>query len=561
MGTFMRGDQSPVVAASAAPVIQPPARPPGTRSAKAAPYKELRTITASAERIEINGLGVPVRRPFSAWQAQAWAGYEQIGEVHYGFNMLANLLSRIRVYAGVIGEANEAPVEALAAAKKGQVSHEAAAAAKEAVDDLLAIDASGMTRSFSLNLSVPGECYLIHMPLKNNTKQWTIRSVDEVLVTATGVKLVPMRGQSQEITDLPKDTFIARIWRQNPRYSREPDSSMVGVSGSIKTLLLIDRMTDGAIRSRLNAGVLFVPDGISGGISAVHGAEPPLEETGSTIEDLQKQTVNDPSGVFMAELMETMSAPVVDESSAAALVPMLVQGPSDQGEKIRHITFARPSDEWLVKQADSKLERILNGIDIPKEIVTGLQQVKYSNAVVIDENLYKSNIEPLALAWVDALTTVFLHAVLRAKNVSEDEIRQIVVWYDPSDIVTRPNSAQSANDGMDRGLLSPKAWRREHGFAESDAPSELDLIWKMMANVARLPENVLQAMAERVFGNVLDIKGIPVRGIPPTWGPEAQAQADAQKAQSGPPNLKAVPDKAQGEQDPQRVAIQQVGQR
>jgi hypothetical protein len=77
----------------------------------------------------------------------------------------------------------------------------------------------------------------------------------------------------------------------------------------------------------------------------------------------------------------------------------------------------------------------------------------------------------------------------------------------------------------------------------------------MMADVSRLPENVLQAMAEKVFGNILDIKDVPVKGLPQTWSPDAQEKA----AQPGAPNLKAVPSKDQGEQDPQRKAIQQVG--
>jgi hypothetical protein len=69
-----------------------------------------------------------------------------------------------------------------------------------------------------------------------------------------------------------------------------------------------------------------------------------------------------------------------------------------------------------------------------------------------------------------------------------------------------------------------------------------------MADVSRLPENVLTAMAEKIFGNYLDIKDVPVRGIPVTWGPNATEAA---------PNLKAVP--VQGEQDSQRKAVQQVG--
>ena len=44
----------------------------------------------------------------------------------------------------------------------------------------------------------------------------------------------------------------------------EPDSSMVGVADAIEELLMLQRLTRSVTRSRLNAGMLFVPDGIGG---------------------------------------------------------------------------------------------------------------------------------------------------------------------------------------------------------------------------------------------------------------------------------------------------------
>jgi hypothetical protein len=384
------------------------------------------------------------------------------------------------------------------------------------------------------------------------TKKWMICSISEVVVTGAGATYISRRGGPKR--QLPNDTFIARMWRQDPEYGEDADSSMVGVADSVEELLLCQRLTRGAARSRMNAGVLFVPDGITTARTSPTG-EPVLEEPGDDISGLAAMAQQDPGNDMVTQLMDAMVTPIGDEASAGGVVPLILVGPPDQGAAIRHVTFERTSDEWLVKRAEVALDRILQGIDVPKEIIKGMSQVKYSNAVVINEDLYKANIEPLALVLADSLTSVYLWPVLRAKGYTDDQIKELVIWYDPSEIVTRPNSAQSANDGMDRGLLSPKAWRREHGFAESDAPSETDLIWKMMADVSRLPENVLQAMAEKVFGNILDIKDVPVKGLPQTWSPDAQEKA----AQPGAPNLKAVPSKDQGEQDPQRKAIQQVG--
>ena len=83
-------------------------------------------------------------------------GYERVGEIHFGFNLLANLLSRVRIYPASIGEANEAPVDLRVRGGTKVVSSKLAEAAEAAMDDLQRTDFASMVRSFSLNISVPG---------------------------------------------------------------------------------------------------------------------------------------------------------------------------------------------------------------------------------------------------------------------------------------------------------------------------------------------------------------------------------------------------------------------
>jgi 2'-5' RNA ligase len=141
---------------------------------------------------------------------------------------------------------------------------------------------------------------------------------------------------------------------------------------------------------------------------------------------------------------------------------------------------------------------------VPKEVVTGLANVKYSNALVIDENLYKANIEPLALVLVDALTEVFLRPMLRAKGYSEADLNRIIVWYDPSEIVTRPNQASRRQRRLRPLVIGPHAWRREHGFGDDDAPTEAELGMMLLTSGVPLPPDVqmalLQAMLPKVLG-------------------------------------------------------------
>lgn len=505
-------------------------------------------MTASAERIDL-ATATAENRPFSAWQREAWNGYLRVGEIHYGFNLLANLLARVRIYAAALGEANEAPLDVKSAVDKKRITAQLAADAAQVMAELQAEDWSSSTRTFALNFSVAGECYLIQLP-RPQGPVWTIRSVDEVQVRAGGAVLTPMRSGAREQKTLPASTFIARMWRPSPQYHQEPDSSMVGVADSVEELLMLMRLVRGAARSRMNAGLLFMPDGITSARGSVT-AEPPLEEPEDSISELASAATEDPGGPFMAQLMESMTTPIADEASASGVVPMLATGPGDLGALIRHITFERSSDEWLVRQAEKALDRVLQGIDIPKEIVTGLEAVKFSNAVVITEDLFRSNIEPLALAFVDSLTDVYLRAELKSSRFGykDEDLANLVVWYDPSEIVTRPNSADEATQGVDRLLLSPAAWRREHGYAESDAPDEAQLATMLLQKMTALPDAVIMRLLKEALPGVL--KDLD-ENTPGTTTQPRNADPNVVQFPGQAPPAPVVP-------DPQRVAIQQVG--
>lgn len=512
MGIFFRDGAQPVTA-SASPVS-------GVgRRAKPAAYNTQRAITASAKRLgksELDSLGGKAQ-PYREWQRDAWVGYDRIGEIHYGFNLVANVFSRVRVYGAAIVDVDEAPVTLSQAREDGRINSELARAVEELMTQLVRTDFSSQTRAFSLNMSVPGECLLVQLPNADSAAavdasegQWVIRSTDEIKVEADKIRLVPrsdLTGAQDRAYILSErksgkwtpELNIGRIWRQHPRYTEEPDSSMRAISDSIEELLLVSRLTRNATRSRLNAGMLFVPDGVSavGGSSALEEAAVDLNGnpvTEAAVED---------TGSFLSDLVDSMVTPIDDESAASSVVPFVVTGAGDLGAQFKHITFERKSDEWLTGRADRALDRILQGIDVPKEIVTGLANIKYSNAIQIDEDLYKTNIEPLALMFVDALTDIYLRPMLRAQGITQEDVNRVCVWYDPAEIVTRPNQSDEATQGYDRFLLSAEAWRKTHGFTEVDAPDEQELAVQLLFAKGQLPEDVTQSLLRVAFPKVM----------------------------------------------------------
>jgi hypothetical protein len=162
----------------------------------------------------------------------------------------------------------------------------------------------------------------------------------------------------------------------------------------------------------------------------------------------------------------------------------------------------------------------MQGLDVPKDIVTGLANVKYSNALQIDESLYKAHIEPLMLLISDAITIVYLRPYLKSIGYSDAEVNRLVIWYDPSQVATRNDRAVDADSGFDKMAVSYETWRHAHGFSDQDAPSPMELAMRLIitkgAITPELTEAMLSAVAPEIMEKVKDIaQANSVAPVPP----------------------------------------------
>jgi hypothetical protein len=486
-----------------------------SNQAQAVSYSAPRSLTAAAAQVKINDKGeyeqFRTRRAAasSAWQAEAWEYYDAIGEVKYAFNLVASVISRIRIYAAVIDDPAETPVSVR---NSDRIDDRLAQAAERALDRLNSAygGQAGLLKDAALNLSVAGECYLVQMPARPGhglPESWDIRSVDEVTSDPKGgFNVIGRREQSTGgninnglHTKLSKNAFVGRIWRSHPRYSDEADSSLRGLLDLCAELLLLNRTFRATARSRLNAGALYLPDGLS--VAAQADPDYPYDSedgigAGFTAEEAEDE--------FEEQLMDAMTTPIRDEESASAVVPLIIRGPAELGDKIKQFKFERSFDPALAERSDRVLERIMQGLDVPKDVITGLANVKYSNAVQIDEALYKSHIEPLMLLIADALTVVYLRPYLMASGFSETDVNRLVVWYDPSAIATRNDRASDADSGFDRGAVSYDAWRRAHGFSDQDAPTPTEMAIRMLSERGAITPELTEAMLGAIAPDVMN---------------------------------------------------------
>jgi hypothetical protein len=485
-------------------------------SAPVAPYDISRPLTAAATQIKVGDRGeadqFKARRAAasSSWQSEAWEYYDAIGEIKYAFNLVASVVSRVRLYAAVVSNPSETPSPIRNSEGDDERLVEVAERALARLDSAYGGQA-GLLRDAALNLQVTGECYLTQVPARIGSgipESWDIRSIDELNTDGKGNYVISPRRELRSGGNaaskngaiiLPKGSFIGRVWKAHPRYSEEADSSLRGVLDLCSELLLLNRTFRATARSRLNAGALYLPDGLS----VAAGGDPDYPYDTDT-EANPGFTAEEAEDEFEEQLIDAMTTPIRDEESASAVVPLIIRGPAELGDKIKQFKFERSFDPALASRADRVLERILQGLDVPKDVVTGLANVKYSNALQIDESLYKAHIEPLMLLIADALTVVYLRPALIASGYSAEDAKRIVVWYDPSQVATRNDRAKDADDGFANMAVSYDTWRRAHGFSASDAPDAKEIAIRLLVEKGSISPELTQAMLGAIAPEVME---------------------------------------------------------
>jgi hypothetical protein len=355
-----------------------------------------------------------------------------------------------------------------------------------------------------------------------------VRSTSEVRFEQDNkVRMVISRYQRGSYMHyLPSDAFIARVWRMHPQFSDDADAAMHGVLSECGELLLINRLIRASVRSRLSAGLLYVAD------------------------ELRFQKSGDPDGAepdpdvdpFEEELTLALTDPVGDSDSPSEIVPLIIRGPSQFADSgIKLIDLGRTFDTTLVQRHDQTLQRILMGLEIPQDMISGFSKVRFSNVQAISQDFLKSYLEPMAVLIAEAITTVFLRPALIARGFNEELVNRVQVWYDPSEVVLTPDRSDAADNGYKQMLVSGASWRRAHGFTDADAPSPDEIVRRVGLQGAVPPNAIVDMMrelapelvekAEKMAGHSMDqpVPGTNMTSLVPLEG-------DAKNGPSGDTN-------------------------
>lgn len=463
-----------------------------------------KTLLASAARIDLQDKKSIeyTRRRRQQWQTEAWDYYNEIGEIRYVVEFMGNLLSKCRLYAAVRPDANESPIPV-----EDEGSGVDSGVAKTAMDTLERLRSSqggqaAIQRGIAMNWDVAGECFLHgHTDDETGEDDWFVRSVDEIEVGNRSYKIRSSLA-TQSGREIPEDDYICRLWLPDPRFSNLATSPMRSVLGVCESLLLLSREIRATAKSRLSAGLLLMPDELS------FGSVDPTRDLSDG------EAGDDP---FNQELIDTLIAPIQNEGSAAAVAPMIIRGPGEFLDKVRHLAFARQLDSTLDARIEGLVMRLARALNAPVEVATGLQETTFANAAAVQKSEWDSHGEPRAIMICEALTAGYFRPALIEANVPPERARDLFVWFDPSDAIAAPDPADNAIEAYRDYLVSDEARRRVQGFTEGDAPEEIELLRRLLLSG--------QVRDSNLFGQLLVLTGLAPNIEIPTAGSNAPIQA------------------------------------
>lgn len=437
------------------------------------------TITAAVSRLNMDGASW---RNFKfgdrAWQTDAWRLYDITGQLRFVANWVGNSVSRCDMYVAELNDdgspgakVTDPEIASLAAGPLGTGDNRAEA-----------------LRLMGIDLFVAGETYVIVEAggADDGDDLWWVVTARQI--RRSGEKITVVRsplhgGGTMEYRD--GIDLILRCWTPHPNDTSEPDSPARSAIPDLREMEALRKREFAEIDSRLSgAGILALPDSLQ----LPRGDSDPTGSDG-----------------FFAYLMRAMGRSLRDRSSAEAMVPIMITGPAEDIDKIKHITFWSELSDQISTMREGALRSLAQSLDIPPEVLLGLGGTNHWSAWAISDEAVQTQIKPVLTRIGAALTTGYLAPALEA--LGHDPSHYVYV-FDTAKLTTRPNRTADALQYHDRGLISDETARDAGAWGDQDIPTSQERIYRLCVELLRASPQI--ALSDQGIRQVL---GLPIGQI------------------------------------------------
>lgn len=465
-----------------------------------------------------------------AWQREAWDFFFNLGEFNYGVEWFGEAMSRVRLLAAEVLPGGDEPRILTSGPAVDLVENLAGGFDNQ----------SSILRSFGVQLSIPGDCYmvgrrvgrfdeesgvLLDATVDVNGNVWTVQPSNTIRKSSRtlGDRLAsvrrrsgagrPPRGWDVQVDDsawypLPAESLVTRVWDRNEYLPWKANSPARAALPIMREIDMYNRHIIASLISRVALnGIWLIPDEVTLPVNPRYANQP---------------------HPFFAELFDIMRAAIKDPGSPAAALPMPLQVKSELIDKFRHLTFATPLDEKIWTSRDGAIRRLATTLNLPMEVMTGMGSTNHWNAWQLEESAIKIHISPKVEIATRCLTVGYLHPMLRAAGQSTTTSTggRLIVWYDTSELTQRPDRSQLAVTLGAAGVINDEAVRRETGFGGDDKPTDQELDFQLLRGLVVQGGQLAGPALEKLTGTHIE--------APAPAGPPQAPAADASPPNSGP---------------------------
>lgn len=412
------------------------------------------SLLAAGQRISTEpGVVMQPRRVRQAAQHMCWDYHRGIGITWFADTYKANAISQVRLFPARIEDPREDPVPI----------DDPYSLQQTVLDDLaggtstgLAQGTSPMMAALAMHDAVAGECHWwTHADPDTGANVHEILSTEELTYTGTDYQVRRTPADTPISIDTARDLLV-RLWNPDPAFRDLATSPLFVQQDTLEPLWLLIQGQIAAAKSRLaQADLLLVPNELDyKGTPGPDGENTPLDK----------------------ELLAAGSAAIRDPRSPFRWFPIVIRGKSDflRPEFLRTVELFKDMPKETIEQIEALRQRFAHDIDLPTEIVSGLGDLKYSNAWLVDAATWP-HLRPSCERVLANFSTYVYQVFLIAGGMKAEDVVREVVWYDATNVIVKPDLSAAADIGIQNGTLSNRAWLRAHGFEEDDAPSDEEM--------------------------------------------------------------------------------------
>jgi hypothetical protein len=354
----------------------------------------------------------------------------------------------------------------------------------------------GILASYGRLMFITGEGFLFGRDLNGPNEKWSFVWSGELEFEGGGDRPVtaithkPNSSQAGIKYKSPGEAVAYRMWTPDPGASGEAESPMRASLQVARELITLTAAVEATANSRIPQGIFVVPQEIA----------PAPAEAGS-----DEDPLIDP---FMEDLVNHLVAQRENIGTPEAAAPFVFMGAHEYLDALRMIQLHDTQNDYAERELRREaVERLSQGLDMPKEMLTGVGQTNHWAAKQIMDDRWRSHGSELGQQFCNDLNQAYFRPAL--KEAGWDEWARTVVAKDDSQITQPADMLDAVKEAFKDVAISRKGVRHFLNIPDDFAPDPTEE--QEILEILKVPQP-----AGGADGNTTN-------GTPPPAGPEGDS--------------------------------------